>query len=231
MYVVPNIAPGASAPSPCHMRHKVNHAYLLGPCPPICVATLIARGLQTSAAGSCAIRTFSKLHIPLWQQGGLGYVLGWEVLSRQFDWQVASAAEFSQSLAPALLSVVELKLRSLTSNMPLGWQDGSEPQDWCNLLRPFSNMKKLHVHPALCRDVSRALMSNGAQASLELLPELRTLELKVGDDDSAKAFGNFLEARECANRPVSTVRYTSHSRRPRHDQHGMPISTTEAIPQ
>ncbi|KAI0258232.1 hypothetical protein BC834DRAFT_104131 [Gloeopeniophorella convolvens] len=131
----------------------------------------------------------------------------WELLSRQSDWQVASAGEFCQSLAPALLSVVELKHRSKSRYVPSGWQpDGSEPQDWCNLLRPFSNAKTLKVDRVLCRDVSQALMSNGAQASLDLLPELQTLELQVGDNDGAKAFGDFLE-------------------------HGMPISTTQEIPQ
>ncbi|KAI0258228.1 hypothetical protein BC834DRAFT_103839 [Gloeopeniophorella convolvens] len=127
----------------------------------------------------------------------------WRILSSQFDWQVASAAECFQSLALALLKVDNLQLQFHTDSMPPEWQDVSEPEDWCNLLKPFGNVKTLQVHPALCRDVSRSLMSNGAQVSLDLLPELQTLELRKDDDDGRMAFADFLVGRECEKRPVS----------------------------
>ncbi|KAI0258224.1 hypothetical protein BC834DRAFT_912570, partial [Gloeopeniophorella convolvens] len=132
-----------------------------------------------------------------------GTPLQWKILSNQFDWQVASVAEVFQALTPALLMVDNLRLQLYSDSMPPGRQDGSEPQDWCNLFRSFSNVETLEVPPTLRRDVSQALMSNGAQASLELLPELQTLELCGGDRDGEKAFGDFLEARARANRPVS----------------------------
>ncbi|KAI0258236.1 hypothetical protein BC834DRAFT_975357 [Gloeopeniophorella convolvens] len=131
----------------------------------------------------------------------------WEVLSRRFDWQVASLAEFFQSLDPALLNVDNLGLLALSDRTSP--RDASEPEDWCNLLRPFSNVKKLRVQRALRHDVSRSLMSNGA-LSLDLLPELQTLGLEPepdrgddDDDDDDDEFTAFLEARERANRPVS----------------------------
>ncbi|KAI0263292.1 hypothetical protein BC834DRAFT_888534 [Gloeopeniophorella convolvens] len=117
---------------------------------------------------------------------------------------------FFQSLAPALrVKVDNLDLRTKLGDMdfPSEWQDRSEPEDWRNLLEPFSNVKKLQVPPAQCLDVSRSLMSNGAQASLDLLPGLQTLELRRGDDDGKKAFANFIEERGRTNRPVS-VKYT-----------------------
>ncbi|KAI0259475.1 hypothetical protein BC834DRAFT_632042 [Gloeopeniophorella convolvens] len=151
-----------------------------------------------------------------------------DIESRQFDWQVTSAAEFTQSLAPELLEVDSLRLYFGFEREPPEWLDASEPEDWCNILRPFSNVKMLVVSWELRHDVSRSLMSSGVEASLDLLPELQTLVLvkpddpdvepspsrllelptlePEGDDDGSlgeNLFADFIEARKGVNRPVS----------------------------
>ncbi|KAI0258226.1 hypothetical protein BC834DRAFT_847509 [Gloeopeniophorella convolvens] len=151
----------------------------------------------------------------------------WKLNSSQFDWQVASAAEFFQSLAPELLQVNSLMLYFGFERKPPEWLDVSEPEDWCDILRSFSNVKTLKVYWELRHDVSRSLMSNGVEASLDILPELRTIELAKrdfdaslnllseppilglgGDDDGGsgeEVFAHFIEARKGINRPVSII--------------------------
>ncbi|KAI0263611.1 hypothetical protein BC834DRAFT_304452 [Gloeopeniophorella convolvens] len=125
------------------------------------------------------------------------------VLSTQFDWQVASAAEICEALSPALHTASTLELTPRDSDATPPWQAEGRPEDWQDLLRPFRNVKTLRVYPALCHELSRSLMSGGTEASLELLPELQTLELWEWVEDERAMSTDLVEAPARVKRPIA----------------------------
>jgi hypothetical protein len=77
--------------------------------------------------------------------------------------------------------------------------------EWRNLLRPFSNVKALHVEDGLVDHLSRCLGLEDGELPLELLPELQELEYSRSED-AGDGFTSFIDARQKAGRPVTLVR-------------------------
>jgi hypothetical protein len=68
-----------------------------------------------------------------------------EIMCRQLDWQVASAAQILGTLSPVLSVVEELKLYHREHSRSSQWHNEVDRALWCELLRPFSNVKKLEI--------------------------------------------------------------------------------------
>jgi hypothetical protein len=126
-----------------------------------------------------------------------------EVSSRipDWQWQVSSTAQIFNALR-AVSSAVEC-LSLVYIWIPI-WHNVASPTSWRDLLRPFSNMKRLRMDKALVRELSNSLRSEDGQSPTELLPELEALEYPAipGADD---AFAAFNAARRNVSRPLSLI--------------------------
>ena len=119
---------------------------------------------------------------------------------KRLDWQVASTAEVCNALGNVLSAVEELKLDFNEDWMPSDWTRTHDKTLWHELLRPFTGVKKLHVGSSLILELSRALKS--VAGVLELLPDLKELDVQVQIDHAKNAFSEFVETRESVGRPV-----------------------------
>jgi hypothetical protein len=122
------------------------------------------------------------------------------IKSRPLNQQVAFAVQILNTLAPALSIVEQVTLtgRHLFSQPHLR----TERAPWRELLRPFSNVKILHVQDSLVTEISRSLRSEGEEEPLELLPNLEEVGYS-GRNDARDAFAELLDAREVAGHRVS----------------------------
>jgi hypothetical protein len=77
--------------------------------------------------------------------------------------------------------------------------------EWHKLLRPFSNVKTLHVGDGLVGELSRCLRFDDGEHPLALLPELQELTYS-GGGDTDDAFTSFIDTRQNTGRPVTLVR-------------------------
>ncbi|KAI0249399.1 hypothetical protein BJV78DRAFT_703185 [Lactifluus subvellereus] len=120
-----------------------------------------------------------------------------KVLCRPLDWQVSSAAQILGALHP-ILSVVE----KLTLSQSPEWHNKVDRTQWHQLLRPFSNLKTLHVQNDLVGKLSRSLRTDDGEPPLELLPNLNEVGYS-GGDDARDAFTPFINERQEAGHPVN----------------------------
>ena len=81
---------------------------------------------------------------------------------------------------------------------------GFDRTEWRKLLRPFSNVKTLHIDEELVERVSHCLRPDDGENPLELLPALQELTFS-GSCDIGDAFTSFIDARRNAGRPVTMV--------------------------
>ncbi|KAI0290821.1 hypothetical protein BC826DRAFT_1025475, partial [Russula brevipes] len=100
-----------------------------------------------------------------------------EILCRNLDWQVASAAQIFGTLR-TVLSAAELFSP---------WHNGVGRIQWRELLRPFNNVKELHVPKGLVDQLSRSLRLEDGECPWSGNP---------GD-----AFTAFIDARRDAGHP------------------------------
>jgi len=130
-----------------------------------------------------------------------------QMICTHLDWQEASALQVFGEIAP-MVSVVELLELSYYSDDDDNPSKRYEvdPTQWCDLLRPFRNVKTLSVDDALVGKLSRPLRLADGNPSLErLLPELRELRYS-GGDRVGDAFAPFIHARQTAGQSVDLVR-------------------------
>jgi hypothetical protein len=117
------------------------------------------------------------------------------------DWQTDSAAQVCSALRNVLSAVEELTLDLDADAMPL-LETTLDSTIWHELLLPFTGVTKLHIGFSLTLELSRALESVPGELVLELLPELRELEVQLEIDYANKVFSVFVEFRESLGRPV-----------------------------
>jgi hypothetical protein len=130
--------------------------------------------------------------------------LSLEIICRHLDWQVASAALILGTLSPVLSAVEELKLSHWEHIRSSEWHNEVDRTQWCELLRPFSGVKTLHVDEELVGDLSRSLRSEDGEMPLDLLPNLLELE-SFGGRHAEDAFALFIDERQTAGHPVRLV--------------------------
>ena len=118
------------------------------------------------------------------------------------DWRTDSAAQVCSALGNVLSAVEELTLDLDANAMPSFWEIALDSTVWLELLLPFTGVKKLHIGFSLMLELSQALESVPGELILELLPELRELEVQLEFDHAKKVFSAFVEIREFLGRPI-----------------------------
>ena len=118
------------------------------------------------------------------------------------EWRIDSAAQVCSSLGNVLSAVEELTLDLDADALPSFWEITVDSTMWHELLLPFTGAKKLHIGFSLTLKLSQALESVPGELVLELLPELRELEVQLEIDYANKVFSAFVEFREFLGRPV-----------------------------
>ena len=134
------------------------------------------------------------------KQRGIGQ-LSIRVNCKPLDWQVDSATQVCRALKNVLSAVEELTLDLDADAMP-SLETTLDSTIWHELLLPFTGVTKLHIGFSLTLELSRALESVPGELVLELLPELRELEVQLEIDYANKVFSVFVEFRESLGRPV-----------------------------
>ena len=77
--------------------------------------------------------------------------------------------------------------------------------EWRRLLRPFNNVKTLHIYYGLVEALSRCLQREDGEHPLELLPKLQELTCYDGSHANDEALASFIYARQIAGHPIILV--------------------------
>ncbi|KAH9996382.1 hypothetical protein BJV74DRAFT_910788 [Russula compacta] len=134
-----------------------------------------------------------------------------EVKCGHLDWQVASGAQIINSLRILFSSVENLTLEYANRNsMSPEWTNEADRSQWRELLRSFSNLKRLEVPGDLIRALSCSLEAEDGESPMELLPELEELSYS-GSHDGGDAFTKFIVSRQNAGHPVELI-HIRHAR-------------------
>jgi hypothetical protein len=126
-----------------------------------------------------------------------------QIMCRHLDWQVVSAVQILGTFSPLLSVVEKLTLNHVEHNRSSEWHNEVDRTQWRELLRPFSNVKVLHLQNELVLEFSRSLHMEGDEMPLELLPSLEELSHSGPDVDGA--FNRFIDERQTAGHPVRLV--------------------------
>ena len=153
--------------------------------------------------------TFYIAHIFVEVTAGSSYVFSIAVYCAPLDFQVSSVTQIFDSIGQ-IFSTVE--------SLSLGYefyveQNVFDRTEWRRLLRPFSNLKTLHIDEELVEGASHCLRPDDGENPLGLFPELQELTYS-GRSDTGDAFTSFIDARQSAGRPVTLVFEPSPRLRP-----------------
>jgi hypothetical protein len=126
------------------------------------------------------------------------------ILCRDIDSQVASVVDILSVLSPVLSVVKKVTLTDNVVDRSPAWLDDVGRGQWRELLRPFINVKAIHVHKNLVEKIFHSLLPAEGEPPLELLPNLDEVRyfggLQVVAQDAVSAFIN---ARRVEGRLVS----------------------------
>ncbi|KAI0255453.1 hypothetical protein BJV78DRAFT_674038 [Lactifluus subvellereus] len=125
-----------------------------------------------------------------------------QVMCRHLDWQVSSTAQILDTLQPVLSVVEKLTLNHVRHNRSSEWHNDVDRAQWRQLLRPFSNLKTLHVQDELVGKLARSLQADDGESPLDLLHNLEELGYS-GGDDARDAFTPFIDERQVVGHPVN----------------------------
>jgi hypothetical protein len=128
--------------------------------------------------------------------------LSLRVNCKRLDWQIDSAIQVCSALRGVLSTVEDLTVNLDVDGMPSDWGNVLDELLWHELLLPFIGVRKLHIGLSLTLELSQALGLVAGGLVMELLPELRELEVQLEVDQAKNAFSLFLETRESVDRPV-----------------------------
>jgi hypothetical protein len=120
-------------------------------------------------------------------------------ICRHFDSRVASAIQILATLSQ-VLSVVEVLMLHCEGHNLLSWHNYVDRTQWRELLRPFTNVKVLHLEDQFFEALSRSLRSEDGEMTLEVLPNLE--ELTYSGGDVGDAFTSFISERQAAGHTV-----------------------------
>jgi hypothetical protein len=126
------------------------------------------------------------------------------VLCGHLDWQVSFVAQIFNSLSQIFSAVERLTVKHKVHVRSSEEHNKVDRTEWHKFLRPFKNVKSLHIGDGLVEQLSRSLELEDGELPLELLPELQELWYSKSGD-SGDAFTSFINARQNAGRPVIVV--------------------------
>ena len=115
-------------------------------------------------------------------------------------------AQISNALSQRFSAVDHLTLEHEVHSQSSEVHNNVDLIGWRNFLRPFSNVKTLHIDNGLATELARCLRLEDGELPLELLPELQELTY-FGSSDTGDAFTPFIDARKYVGRPVTLVRH------------------------
>jgi hypothetical protein len=119
---------------------------------------------------------------------------------RYLPWQISNA------LSQGFSAVEHLTLEHEVYSQSSEEHNNVDQIEWRNSLRPFSNVKTLHINNGLAEELARCLRLKDGELPLELLPELQELTY-FGSRDTGDAFTPFIDARKYVGRSVTLVRH------------------------
>ena len=129
------------------------------------------------------------------------YALSLYVYTRHLDWQVSSVAQIFNSLSEISSAVEHLTLEYEVHSRSSKAHNTVNRTVWRNFLRPFINVRTLHVQDGLVNQLSRSLRLEDRELPQELLPELQALTYS----GHRNAFTPFIDARQNAGCPVTLM--------------------------
>ena len=147
-----------------------------------------------------------RIYVSTFSRGADMNAFGVTVDCWHLDWQVSSMAQISNALSQVFSVVERLTLEQEVHSRSSEEHNDVDRIEWRNLLRPFSNVKTLHIEDVLVEELSRCLRLEDGELPLELLPELEE-PAYFGSGDAGDAFTPFVDARQNAGRPVTLVRH------------------------
>jgi hypothetical protein len=119
------------------------------------------------------------------------------------DRQVSSAVEILSTLEPVLSVVETLELGHMRYHRGSPeWHNEVDRIQWRELLRLFSNVKKLRVHNEFVKEIARSLHSDDEEMPLDILSNLKDLEC-AGGSNNGDRFMPFIQDRQATGHPVT----------------------------
>jgi hypothetical protein len=132
------------------------------------------------------------------------YTFSMFLAGKHLDWQVASAAQVFHTLEAVFTPVEHLFLTYDRHSISFEWNNEADRTQWRELLGLFGNVKTIRVDGELVEQLSRALLPDEGESPTELLPELQELTYStIGS--SLNVFTSFIDARQKAGRPITSV--------------------------
>jgi len=111
-------------------------------------------------------------------------------------------AQILDTLQPVLSAVEQLTLRHNNHYQSSEWHKEVDRTQWRAVLRPFGNLRTLHVHNEFVGQLAPSLQTDNEEPPLDLLPNLKEVGYS-GGDDAGDAFTPFIEERRVAGHPVN----------------------------
>jgi hypothetical protein len=153
---------------------------------------------------------FTGIHITFEAHGVSLHVTPWkwnaplelEVRCGPLDSQVASAVQFFRTFSPVLSIVEEVTFSYPAHYQSSEWHSEVDRSQWRDFLRPFTNVKTIHVQDGLVGKFFRSLPSDDGELPPELLPNLEEVG-HSGELDALGALNAFVDARRAAGHPVN----------------------------
>ena len=147
----------------------------------------------------------NQVSLVVYPRGANTYALGILVGCSHLDWQVSSMAQISDSLCQMISSVEHLVLEHDLHNHSSEEHNQVNHTEWCQLLRPFRNVKTFGIGTGLAEELSHFLKSEDGGLSSALLPKLEELTYSASGD-TRNRFISFIDTRQNTGRPVTLVR-------------------------
>jgi hypothetical protein len=142
------------------------------------------------------------------QDDALMFSFSMGIYSNNLDWQVSSAAQISRTLRTVFSAVKHLTLEF--SRFPKSSEANEvDRTQWRELMRSFSNVTILRVNEDFNGHISRSLQVGDGESPLELLPELKELQVQYDNRflGESNTFNAFINARQDAGYPVTLIPY------------------------
>ena len=149
---------------------------------------------------------FSEEQVCITLQDG-ALVLG--ITGSKSDWQLSSLAQVYGSSFPRafIRTVKRLYILKDDELSQLLWQDDVDSSQWLELFHPFTAVTDLYLSTEFTQHIAPALQELVGERVTEVLPALQTLFLEDPSGPDREAIGQFVAARQLANRPPAVSRW------------------------
>jgi hypothetical protein len=125
-----------------------------------------------------------------------------QIMCKRLDWQVASAVQFFGTLSPVLSFVEHVAFSYDMRHHQSEWLNNVNRRQWRELVRPFTNVKIIHMKDGLVSKILRSLRSDDGEP---LLPNIEEVGYS-GASESRDAITTFFNEREVSSHLVSLRR-------------------------